>query len=108
MQEVLSPGMQYAEQADVGSRMLGVAGHLKQRRGTGAEEQVVEQPLVLQHQGRQLMGQNENDVKVWHGQQLGGTRSQPSGPCVALAFGTVPVAARVCHGACAATLYENG
>src|SRR6266851_2451588 len=95
MLEVLTPRVQDAEQSDVGSQVLGVASNLKERRGTGAEEQVVEQPLVLQYQGRQLMGQREDDVEVGHGQQLGGARGQPSGACVALALGTVPVATRV-------------
>jgi hypothetical protein len=40
------------------------------------------------------MGQREDDVEVGHGQQFGGTRGQPPGACVALALGTVPVAAR--------------
>src|SRR5277367_6141042 len=70
MLKVLSPGMQHAEQPEVGSQVLGVASNFKERRGTGAEEQVVEQPLVLQHQGGQFMGQREHDVEVGHGQQF--------------------------------------
>ena len=50
--EVLSPGMEHAEQTDVGTEMLRVASDFKQRSGTGAEEQVVEQPLVLQHEAQ--------------------------------------------------------
>lgn len=95
MLEVLTPRVQDAEQANVGSQVLGVASTLKERRGTGAEEQVVEQPLVLQHECGQFMGQREDDVEVGHRQQLGGARGQPSGACVALALGTVPVATRV-------------
>src|ERR1700678_4054227 len=34
-------------------------------------------------------------MEVGHGQQLGGTRVEPLSACVALALGTVPVAARV-------------
>src|ERR1700679_949667 len=34
-------------------------------------------------------------MEVGHGQQLGGTRVEPISACVALALGTVPVAARV-------------
>src|ERR1700733_349606 len=41
------------------------------------------------------MWQREDDVEVGHGQQLGGACGQPSGACVALALGAVPVAARV-------------
>src|ERR1700753_1632670 len=41
------------------------------------------------------MRQREDDVEVRNGQQLGGTRGQTPGACVALALGAVPVAARV-------------
>ena len=41
--------MKNAEQTDVGSEMLRVSCDFKQSRGTGAEEQVVEQSLVLEH-----------------------------------------------------------
>ena len=64
MLQVLAPGMQHAEQAYVRSEVLRIMSDLKERRGAGAEEQVVQQSLVLQHQGRQLMGQREDDVEV--------------------------------------------
>ena len=48
MLKVLSPGMQYAEESDVGSEVLGIASQFEHRRGAGAIEQIVEQPLVLQ------------------------------------------------------------
>ena len=38
MLEVLAPGMEYAEQTDVGSEMLRIPRHFKHGRGTGAEE----------------------------------------------------------------------
>lgn len=69
--EVLSPGMEHAEQTDVGTQMLRVASDFEQRGSTGTEEQIVEQPLVLQHKRGQLMGQSEDDMEVGHGQQLG-------------------------------------
>jgi hypothetical protein len=39
--EVLSPGMEHAEQADIGSKVLRVASHFEQGGGTGSEEQIV-------------------------------------------------------------------
>ena len=36
--EVLSPGMEHAEQTDVGTQMLRVARNLEQRGGTGTED----------------------------------------------------------------------
>jgi hypothetical protein len=93
MLEVLSPGMEHAEKPDLRAEVFGVAGKFEQRSGTGAEEQIIEQTLVLQDQSGELVGQGEDDVEVRHGQQLGGTRGQPPGPRVALAPGTVPVTA---------------
>ena len=54
MLEVLSPGMEHAEESDVGSQVLGIASQFEQRRGAGAEEQIVEQPLVLQDQEQRV------------------------------------------------------
>ena len=93
MLEVLSPGMEHAEESDVGSEVLGVASQFEQRRGAGAKEQIVEQPLVLEDKRGELVGQGEDDVEVRHGQQLSRTRGQPLGARVALALGAVPVAA---------------
>jgi hypothetical protein len=95
MMQVLAPGMEHAEQADVGSKVLRVACHFEQRCRAGAEEQVVKQPLVLKHKSGEFMRQCEDDVEVGHRQQLGRARGQPSGASVALALGAVPVAARV-------------
>ena len=93
MLEVLSPTMEHAEEPYVRAEVFGVAGKFEQRSGTGAKEQVIKQTLVLQDESGELVGQGEDDVEVRHGQQLGGTRGQPPGPRVALAPGTVPVAA---------------
>jgi len=50
--QVLSPSVQHTEQSDVGAQVLRVASHFEQRRGTGAEKQVVQQPLVLKDERR--------------------------------------------------------
>src|SRR6266481_2674969 len=93
MLEVLPPGMEHAEEPNIRSQVLGIASKFEQRSGAGAEEQIVEQPLVLEDESGELVRQGEDDVEVRHGQQLGGTRGQPPGTRVALAPGTVPVAA---------------
>jgi hypothetical protein len=36
--EVLSPGMEHAEQTNIGSKVLRVASDFEQRGGTGSEE----------------------------------------------------------------------
>ena len=69
--EVLSPGVQNAEQSHLGTEVLRVASDFEQRGGAGTKEQIVEHPLVLQHQKGQFMRQSEDDMEVGHGQQLG-------------------------------------
>jgi hypothetical protein len=71
-----------------------VTGSFEQGCGTGAKEQIVKQPLVLEDERGELVVQGEDDMEVRHRQQLGGTRGQRSGTRVGLAPGAVPVAAR--------------
>ena len=52
MLEVLSPGMEHAEESDVGSKVLGIASQFEHGRGTSAVEQIVDQPLVLECKSR--------------------------------------------------------
>jgi hypothetical protein len=62
--EGLPPGVQNAEKADLGTEVFRVGGNLKQSFRTGAEEQVVQQALVLQNEWRQGMRQREDHVKL--------------------------------------------
>ena len=68
MLKVLSPGMEHAEESDVGSQVLRIASQFEHRRGTGAVEQIVKQPLVLEDKSGERVRQSEDDVEVWHGQ----------------------------------------
>ena len=93
--QVLSPGVQHAEEADVGAEMLRVGGDLQQGFGAGAEQQVVDGLLVLQRQPRQLVRQREDDMKVVDRQQFLAASGQPLVASVGLALWAVPVAAGV-------------
>jgi len=55
VQEILTPGVQNAEEADLSSQMAWVRGDLLQGFGTGAEQQVVKNLLVLQQQLGELV-----------------------------------------------------
>ena len=91
--EVLPPGMEHAEKPNVRSQVLGIASKFEQRSGAAAEEQIIEQPLVLEDEGGELVRQGEDDVEVRYGQQLSRTRGQPLGARVALALGAVSATA---------------
>ena len=48
--ELLTPSMQDNEEANFCTEMLGVAGDLEKRFGTGAKQEIVDDLLVLQSQ----------------------------------------------------------
>ena len=56
-QQVLSPCMQHAEEADLGAKMLRIGGDFDEGLGHGAEQQVVQFDFVLQDESGQLMRQ---------------------------------------------------
>jgi len=50
--KLLIPGVQHTEEADFGPQMSGIAGDFEKRFRTGSEQQIVDDFLVLQSQGR--------------------------------------------------------
>ena len=69
-QQVLPPGMQNANQADVGAQVFRVCRHLQQGLCAGGEQQIVEQTLVVQRQHIEFVGNGEHDMEVVGGQQV--------------------------------------
>jgi len=64
MLQLLIPGVEDAEEADLGAEMLRVRGNFDQRLGTAAEQQPVDHLFVLQSQGCQLVGERKDDMSV--------------------------------------------
>jgi hypothetical protein len=62
--ELLTPSMQDNEEANFCTEMLGVAGDLEKRFGTGAKQEIVDDLLVLQSQRGQLARQREDHMHV--------------------------------------------
>lgn len=95
VQQVLAPGVQHREEADLGTQVLGIGGDGAQRLGGGAEEQAVDERLVLISDGGNGVRQREDDVEVLRVEKLGATILQPLRAGQRLAAGTMPVAAAV-------------
>ena len=93
--QVLSPGVQNAEEADLGPEVLGVSRNFEHGLSAGAEEQIVEQPWMALTERVQLVGQGKDDVEVGHAEQILFAPCQPSLACLGLALGTVAVATGV-------------
>jgi hypothetical protein len=60
--------MEHRKETDLGSEMLGVEGNLQKSFGAGPKQEVVEELLVLQQQGRELVGQGKDHVEVADGE----------------------------------------
>src|SRR5262245_20275758 len=75
--EVLAPSVQDSGDADVGAKVLGIAGNSGERLGCGREQQCVELGLVLVGDGSERSRQREHHVEVGHWQEFSLARSHP-------------------------------
>jgi hypothetical protein len=92
--------------ADAGAEVLRVSRDRHHRLRCCAEQQIVDDRLVLQGDVSDLGGKREDDMEVADRQQVGFALGQPGARSGALAFGTVSVAAA--NGRCPlAALWAN-
>ena len=91
--QALSPTVEHAEEADLGTEVSRIAGDLKQGLGAGMEEQVVDEPFVLQRERGQFPRQSEHGMDVARGQQFPLARLEPASARVALASWAMAISA---------------
>src|ERR1039457_2930385 len=94
-EQVLSPGMQDADHADLSAQVFAIDGDLEQSLSAGGEQQVVEQTRVLQGQHVEFVGHREHDMEVAGGEKFSLAGRHPALARLRLALGAVPVSARV-------------
>ena len=68
--QLLVPGVEYAEEPDVGAESLWIASDFDEGFCTGPEQKVVNDLLVLQCQWSEFMRQREDDMRIRHRQQI--------------------------------------
>src|SRR6516164_6595766 len=95
VQQVLSPCVQYTEEADLGSQMFWIGSNGAQRLRRRPKQDVVNHCLVLECDNLDLHRHGEHDVEIRHVEQLRLPVRNPLGARQALALRTVPVTARV-------------
>src|SRR5439155_3686348 len=93
--QVLSPGVQDADHADLGAQVFAIDGDLEQGLSAGGEQQVVEQTRVFQGQHVEFVGYSEHNMEVAGGQEFAFASRQPALARLRLALGAVPISARV-------------
>jgi hypothetical protein len=47
MQKILAPGMKHTQEADLRAEMFRISSHLQQSRGAGAEQEIVNDLLII-------------------------------------------------------------
>ena len=95
MAQILAPGVQHADHADLSAQMLGIGGSHPQSFGRGLEQDRIDRRLVMESDLGDLRRHGEDHVEVWDRQQLGLTLGQPLGASQSLTFGTMAVAAGI-------------
>jgi len=103
MEQILAPGMEHGQKADLGAEVFGIKGNSGERLRSGRKENVVDGALVLQGEMGQLLRECKDNMEVLNWQQVRQTVFEPTRLSERLTLGTVPIAARVVRDAPQAT-----
>src|SRR5215469_12642256 len=95
VQQVLSPGVEHSEEADLGSQVFRISGNGAQSFRSSPEEKVVHHFLVLESDGSHLFRQSEDNVEVFGIEELRLTILDPLGARQGLAFRAMTVATTI-------------
>ncbi len=104
--QILTPGMQHGEEADLRAQVFRVAGNGKQGLRRGTEQDVVDHIFVVEGDAGQWLGDSEDHMEVLGGQQLGGALLEAL-PYLAMLLQS-PDAALVRAGVVGLSFYANG
>ena len=96
--------MEHGGGADAGAEVLGIGGDREQRLGRRAEQQVVDDRLVLIGDRGDLGRQREDDVEIADRQQIGLAGGEPIRRRRALTLWAMAIAARVVSDAAVAAI----
>jgi hypothetical protein len=104
MVELLAPGMEHRQAADVRPEMLRVPGDILERLRHGPKEEVIEHPRVVEAQGTEDMGQRKDDMDVGNVKHLALPSGEPGRLGGPMALGAVVIATGVIADLFVATL----
>jgi hypothetical protein len=92
-QQVLPPGMENADHADLCSQVLGIGRDLQQGLRAGSKQQIVEQTWIVQGQHIEFLGHREHHMEVAGGQEFSLAGRQPTLARLGLTLGAVAIPA---------------
>ena len=91
--QVLSPAVEYDEEADLSAQMLGIGSDGGQGLGRGSKQNAVNEIFVLVGDGGDLFRDSEDDMKIVCRENFGCSFFNPRGTREGLALGAMAVAA---------------
>ena len=94
-QEILSPRMQDRKEANVCPQVTRISGYLEQGLRTGAEQEVIENLLVLQRQWGELVRQSKDNVDIGDGQKFTLPSHNPLVASATLTLGAMAIATTI-------------
>ncbi len=89
--QILAPGVQHGQEADIRTQVLGVTGDGLQRFGGGTKQDAIDGAFVLQGEWGDLCWQREDDVEVGHIEEVLLPGFKPARTSGSLTLGAVPV-----------------
>ena len=95
MLQILTPGMEYGNEADLGAQVLGRRCDRAQGLGGGVKQDVVDHGLILVSDCSDRLGQRKDYMEVFNGKEVCLAIFQPLRTDQGLAFRAVPIAATV-------------
>ena len=104
MEQVLAPGVEHGEKADLSTEVLGIGGDGAQSLRRSPEQDTIELSLVLIGNCCNLLWYGDDHVEVLGVQKLGLAILEPLSPGERLAFWAMPIGARVVSVALMATV----
>jgi hypothetical protein len=93
--QVVSPTMEYGEEADLSSQMFGIGCDGGQGLGHGSKQNVVDDLFVLVSDGSDLFGDGEDDMEIVGGEDFGHSLLDPPRTRERLALWAMAVPAAV-------------
>jgi len=93
--QILAPGVQYREKADLGAQVLRIGGNLQESCRTGSKQEGIDEFFVVENQGSQSVGERKDNVHVGNGQKFLLTSGQPLVASVGQTLRTMPIPAAI-------------
>src|SRR5215831_7201095 len=104
MQQILSPGVEHGEEANLRTQVLGIGGNGAQRLAHRPEQNIVGELFILMGDCRDAIGHGKDDVEILRPEKFRSTVFQPFSASQRLTLWAMPIATTIVSDALVVTL----